>query len=68
MQKILNLFKNSRTVWEYKIIPIIDSEDSNFVEYELIMNTLGDIGWELSTVYKDFLIFKKCSQTTKSIL
>jgi hypothetical protein len=68
MQKILNFFKTSRIVWEYKIIPIIDPEDGNFVEYELIMNALGDIGWELSAVYKDFLVFKKCSQTTKSIL
>lgn len=68
MQKILNFFKTNRSVWEYKIIPIVDAEDGNFVEYELIMNALGDIGWELFGVYKDYLIFKKCSQTKKSIL
>lgn len=65
MQKILNFFKSKDTVWEYKIIPIIDPDDSNFVEYELIMNTLGDLGWELSAVYKDYLIFKKCLNKMK---
>jgi hypothetical protein len=65
MQKILSFFKTTRPVWEYKVIPIIDPEDGNFVEYELIMNALGDLGWELASIYKDFLIFKKCSNITK---
>lgn len=65
MQKILSFFKRSQTAWEYKIIPILDADDGNFVEYELIMNALGDLGWELVAIYKDFLIFKKCSNITK---
>jgi len=68
MLKILNFFKTNKIIWEYKVIPIVDADDGNFVEYELIMNALGDIGWELAAIYKDYLIFKKCSQTTKSIL
>ncbi len=65
MQKILNFFKTNNHSWEYKIIPIVDPDDENFVEYELIMNALGAIGWELCAVYKDFLIFKKCSPILK---
>lgn len=67
MEKIIKWFQAGKTnqVWEYKIIPIIDPDDGNFVEYELIMNALGDLGWELVSTYKDFLIFKKCSNTTK---
>lgn len=66
MQKILSFFKTkSRPVWEYKIIPIIDADDGNFVEYELIMNALGDLGWEFAGIYKDYLIFKTCSNKTK---
>ena len=65
MQKVFNFFKTPLSKWEYKIIPVVDPEDSNFVEYELIMNALGDLGWELVSIYKDFLIFKKCSNITK---
>lgn len=66
MQKLLRFFKTkSRPVYEYKVIPIIDPDDGNFVEYELIMNALGELGWELVCVYKDYLIFKSCSNKTK---
>lgn len=64
MQKILNFFKKTKT-WEYKIIPVIGDDDDNFVEYELVLNHLGEIGWELTAIYKNFLVFKKCSSTTK---
>jgi hypothetical protein len=65
MQKILNFFKKSNSCWEYKIIPILDPEGDSFVEYDLVLNHLGEIGWELAAIYKDYLIFKKCSNITK---
>ena len=66
MQKILNFFKKKNNTWEYKIIPVIGDVDDNFVEYEIILNSLGEIGWELVFTYEKYLIFKKpCSSTTK---
>jgi hypothetical protein len=66
MQKILNFFKKKNNAWEYKIIPVIGDVDDNFVEYEIILNSLGEIGWELAFTYEKYLIFKKpCSSITK---
>jgi hypothetical protein len=67
MQKILNFFKTKNSpVWEYKVIPVLGDEDDNFVEYEMVLNHLGEIGWELVCTYNKNLIFKKpCSNKTK---
>ena len=36
-----------------------ESPDEPFAENEMIMNTFGEIGWELVAVYKDHMIFKR---------
>jgi hypothetical protein len=58
-----------KTTWEYAIIPMTgeNSTDPNLAEYLGMMNALGAGGWELVTICRDILIFKKaiCSNTEK---
>ena len=59
----------TKVTWQYTVIPMTSDKnsDSNFSEYLSMMNALGAGGWELVTVSKDTLIFKKavCSNTEK---
>jgi hypothetical protein len=56
--------------FQYTILPLVPDGDqvkSNPVDYLGIVNSLGDAGFELVTVYNDCMIFKKtiCSNTEK---
>jgi hypothetical protein len=58
-----------KITWEYTVIPMTGElgTDPNPAEYVSMMNALGAGGWELVTVSRDTLIFKKavCSNTEK---
>lgn len=60
---MFNFLKKSLPRWQYKIIPILGEEDGELLEYEIVCNHLGEIGWELVTAYRGFLIFKKHAET-----
>jgi imidazole glycerol phosphate synthase subunit HisF len=59
----------NKLTWQYTVIPMTGDKNSdlNVSEYLSMMNALGAGGWELVTVAKDTLIFKKatCSNTEK---
>lgn len=47
--------------WEYTIMPIGDPDDADspFSDNALLMNTLGQLGWELVGVYHKYMVFKR---------
>lgn len=56
-------------IWTYTILPMLPTTNEiniNPVHYLEMMNSLGESGYELVTIYNDCLIFKKlCSDTEK---
>jgi hypothetical protein len=45
--------------WEYKIMPIGNPGDEDFIENQLIMDAMGAAGWELITIHQSYMIFKR---------
>jgi hypothetical protein len=60
--KWLKSSKPARVTWQYTMLPLLPNSDQttvNPVEYLELMNSLGESGYELVTVFNNIAIFKK---------
>ena len=48
--------------WEYKIIPIGSYDADDFADNSLLLDTMGQIGWEMVAIYGQYVIFKRHAQ------
>ena len=47
--------------WSYLVMPLTsgDEEDLNVLDHQIMLNGIGQAGWELVAMYRDHMIFKK---------
>jgi hypothetical protein len=56
---MFSFFKPKLVRWEYKILPIGSHESDDFAENTLLLDAMGQIGWEMVSVYGQYVIFKR---------
>ena len=52
----------AKVTWQYTMLPMLpDSDQTNVnpVDYLVLMNSLGESGFELCAIHENVLIFKK---------
>ena len=62
-----NWFKRKHKVassvqqWCYLVMPLTSGEDEdlNVLDHQIMLNGIGQAGWELVAMYRDHMIFKK---------
>jgi hypothetical protein len=47
--------------WSYLVMPLTsgEEEDLNVLDHQIMLNGIGQAGWELVAMYRDHMIFKK---------
>lgn len=47
--------------WSYLVMPLTsgDDEELNVLDHQIMLNGIGQAGWELVAMYRDHMIFKK---------
>ena len=47
--------------WSYLVMPLTSGEDEelNVLDHQIMLNGIGQAGWELVAMYRDHMIFKK---------
>ena len=47
--------------WEYMVMPFTahETEDLDVLDHKIMLNGIGQAGWELICIHRDHMIFKK---------
>ena len=61
---MFNFFKTQQVApsvqkWEYLVMPLVGEESVDLLDHKIMLNGVGQAGWELVNIYKDYMVFKK---------